>query len=424
MFVTLSECRRRSLSLITQPHADTALLYTEEDAAAAASETSAVADDTAKVNTVVHDFKEHPATATSEAPVIEQYATPPPPRTTSAPKVTPALKSMPEPSRVDKVEAKAKDALHSAEKKTRYALDEAEEEGLYLWNIFRENILRPGVAGGLIGVVVGFSRIGPTTFTDSFPRTSASSVPPATCSTPSPVYARTLALSVAPLLLALCFSAPRDTSPRCTARRRAVKRRSTRHARKALWSTSMLGKSYFARVFSVVLLVLVQSRRQSIFTLTHGCPANVGILGGITYAAYDNWNRPWDRRYVSAATVGLLALWGGEGCVLIIGPARYDGLSTTCQICGRANERGQDSTAQALILSCRTDSDKAVSSRKTFLLEYPRLSCNLLYTSTYHTSIATSHVIGGSLMVVVSLLFSPSLTCERTCTTACPAAKS
>jgi hypothetical protein len=41
--------------------------------------------------------------------------------------------------------------------------------------------------------------------------------------------------------------------------------------------------------------------------------ANIGILGGVAYTAYDNWNRPWDRRYVSAVTVGLLALWGGEG---------------------------------------------------------------------------------------------------------------
>jgi hypothetical protein len=41
--------------------------------------------------------------------------------------------------------------------------------------------------------------------------------------------------------------------------------------------------------------------------------ANLGVLGGVAYAAYDNWDRPWDRRYVSAATIGLLALWGGEG---------------------------------------------------------------------------------------------------------------
>lgn len=41
---------------------------------------------------------------------------------------------------------------------------------------------------------------------------------------------------------------------------------------------------------------------------------NVGILGGIGYSAYTNWDAPrWDRRVVSAVTVGLLGLWAGEG---------------------------------------------------------------------------------------------------------------
>lgn len=42
--------------------------------------------------------------------------------------------------------------------------------------------------------------------------------------------------------------------------------------------------------------------------------ANLGVLGGVGYAAYTNWDRPaWDRRVVSAVTIGLLGLWGGEG---------------------------------------------------------------------------------------------------------------
>ena len=41
---------------------------------------------------------------------------------------------------------------------------------------------------------------------------------------------------------------------------------------------------------------------------------NVGVLGGVGYAAYVNWGAPrWDRRAVSAVTVGLLGLWGTEG---------------------------------------------------------------------------------------------------------------
>jgi hypothetical protein len=105
----------------------------------------------------VHDFKEHPKTVTSEAAIIEQYPAPPPPTQQSAPE--PAAK------KVDRAEHKAQNALHKAEKKAGdylntaerkagKALDKAEEEGFYLWNLIRENIFRPGVAGGLIGVAV------------------------------------------------------------------------------------------------------------------------------------------------------------------------------------------------------------------------------------------------------------------------------
>lgn len=45
--------------------------------------------------------------------------------------------------------------------------------------------------------------------------------------------------------------------------------------------------------------------------------ANVGIIGTVGYFAYTNWDRPhWDRRTLSAISVGLLTLWGGEGSVL------------------------------------------------------------------------------------------------------------
>lgn len=44
---------------------------------------------------------------------------------------------------------------------------------------------------------------------------------------------------------------------------------------------------------------------------------NAGILGAIGYYAYTEWDRPrWDKRIVSAVSVGLLTLWSGEGCVL------------------------------------------------------------------------------------------------------------
>lgn len=41
---------------------------------------------------------------------------------------------------------------------------------------------------------------------------------------------------------------------------------------------------------------------------------NLGIIGGVSYVAYDNWDQPhWDGRTVSAVTVGLLSLVAGEG---------------------------------------------------------------------------------------------------------------
>ena len=43
---------------------------------------------------------------------------------------------------------------------------------------------------------------------------------------------------------------------------------------------------------------------------------NAGVLGAVGYYAYTEWDRPrWDKRIVSAVSVGLLTLWSGEGCV-------------------------------------------------------------------------------------------------------------
>jgi hypothetical protein len=41
---------------------------------------------------------------------------------------------------------------------------------------------------------------------------------------------------------------------------------------------------------------------------------NLGILGGVGYAAYLNWDQPrWDRRTISVISAGLLTLAAGEG---------------------------------------------------------------------------------------------------------------
>lgn len=43
-------------------------------------------------------------------------------------------------------------------------------------------------------------------------------------------------------------------------------------------------------------------------------PVNTAIIGTVGYFAYKNWDAPrWDRRMVSAVSVGIIALWSGEG---------------------------------------------------------------------------------------------------------------
>lgn len=51
------------------------------------------------------------------------------------------------------------------------------------------------------------------------------------------------------------------------------------------------------------------------FNYADGFAVNTAILGTLGYVSYTNWNRPWDRKVVSAISVGLLTLWGGEGVI-------------------------------------------------------------------------------------------------------------
>ncbi|KJA29075.1 hypothetical protein HYPSUDRAFT_33597 [Hypholoma sublateritium FD-334 SS-4] len=42
---------------------------------------------------------------------------------------------------------------------------------------------------------------------------------------------------------------------------------------------------------------------------------NAAVLGAVGYISFQNWNRTWDKRTVSAVSLGLLTLWGGEGFI-------------------------------------------------------------------------------------------------------------
>lgn len=105
-----------------QPHADQSLLTTASDVQPVAT----AVDDSAKVNVAPSDFKSHPSTLTSEAAdSIPPYPISKSPASTGKPS--------------------ARKRAHDAEKK-------AEAKSLQLWGTIHEQLMRPAVAGGLIGV--------------------------------------------------------------------------------------------------------------------------------------------------------------------------------------------------------------------------------------------------------------------------------
>jgi hypothetical protein len=243
-----------------QPRADPALLNTETS-----HEVSAIADDTAKVGVVSQDFKEHPATVTSEAHIVNQYPNP----------------SRSQYSDASSSKDKAKSKAREVEKKAENALHKAAGEGFYLWNLLRDQLLRPGVAGGLLGVVnLGvIGGAGYAFYTHPHLRRDT----------------RAVGSTVAGALALLSAEGYYANEYRKTPKGKEEERRAReegaliyRHAREHVLRPGVLGG-----------LIGI---------------ANVGIIGAIGYLAYTEWDRrTWDRRYVSAISVGLLALWSGEG---------------------------------------------------------------------------------------------------------------
>lgn len=116
-----------------QPQPDQGLLNTDPPSA------DPVVDDTAKVNIVPQDFKENPRTVTQESVVYEE---------------SPAVGDFPQ-SRPSKTNANGYVNGHSKESKRSKAsrqVQEVQAEGLYIWESAKHYLLRPGVAGGLVGL--------------------------------------------------------------------------------------------------------------------------------------------------------------------------------------------------------------------------------------------------------------------------------
>ncbi|THH05341.1 hypothetical protein EW145_g4869 [Phellinidium pouzarii] len=235
-----------------QPKPNAALLTTQSDQPAVAG----VADDAAKVNIVPNNFKRDPATVTSESDPIIDFSS-------------------------SEGDDENVNGSEKRKRRVRRGLHEAEDEAEGIWEYAKEQLLRPGVAGGLIGVV----NVGIISYAGY-----------ALYSTPTLWRdARVLctgALSILALFGLEGFGVERYAqTPRGKAERE--------HARKE-------GAAVYRHTREVVLRPGVLS---GLFGLL-----NISILGGVGYAAYANWDRPsWDRRTVSAVSVGLLGLWSGEG---------------------------------------------------------------------------------------------------------------
>ncbi|PBK91354.1 hypothetical protein ARMGADRAFT_1105746 [Armillaria gallica] len=226
------------------PFPDTGLLNTTPSSA------NPVVDDTAKVNLVPSDFKSNPITATS-------------------------------------ANARPPDSdLSSNKKRSNRHLREVKQEGYYLWDVAKDYLLRPGVAGGIIGIVnVGILAGAARSFyTQPHLRRDTKAISAA-------VAASIALLSVEGFAVEKYSKAPKGQEEA----RRAKEEGSLiyRHLREQILRPGVLGG----------LLGIV----------------NAGILSTVGYFSYINWDKPtWDRRVVSAVSVGILALWSGEGLVNLL----------------------------------------------------------------------------------------------------------
>jgi len=220
-----------------QPQPNPALLNTDQPSA------SLVADDSAKVGIVAPDFKQHPQTTTSEFE----------PPTIHLPKDSTQKKSGKSHANRGPRGLDSKSAAHWA-------------------SVVKEVVLRPAVAGGLLGVVnvgiIGYT--GYTFYSEPHLRRNPQAISAAVVG------------SVA-LLGLEGFGAEKF-----------------RQEEQGKDDAAVVAQYFHENpgMFQGLLGVL-----------------NVGILGTTGYVTYSNWDR-WDRRTVSAVTGGLFCLWAGEGYLL------------------------------------------------------------------------------------------------------------
>lgn len=269
-----------------QPHPDLALLSTEPPSH------DNIADDAAKLNIVSSDFKSNPATLTS-VQNVSSGTSPVPVNDNGTPVYTNIYAGT---GGISDVSGSGSGFPRgsasggtgagggpSKKDKARKFAHDAEQEGFQLWYIAKQRLLQPGVAAGLFGVV----NVGLLSWT-----TYALYTRPYLRSNP-----RFVGSTVAAALAVLGvegFAAERwRESPRGQEEEARAKREGSilyRHAREVILRPGVLRG----------LLGLINS----------------AVLGTIGYFAYKNWDAPrWDRRVVSAISVGLFTLCSGEGYI-------------------------------------------------------------------------------------------------------------
>ncbi|KAJ2922014.1 hypothetical protein H1R20_g15077, partial [Candolleomyces eurysporus] len=222
-----------------QPRPDPALLTTETPTS------STTIDSTSKLNIVAPDFKLHPHTDAEQIPADDERF----------------------PSGSGKAPNK---------KRKR-------EEALSLWQQVGETVMRPKVAGGLLGIVnVGLiAGVGYAFYAKPHLRTSTKAI--------------TTSVSAALVLIFAEGSVAEQYSHTPEGQSAIRRARERRH-----WLANYL-RDFAART---------NPTKGAIGIL------NTLVLGGVGYLGYANRDRPWDKRAVSSIAAGLLALAGAEGYIL------------------------------------------------------------------------------------------------------------
>ncbi|CAE6428136.1 hypothetical protein ACGC1H_000715 [Rhizoctonia solani] len=246
--------RQNAGDISQQPRPDPNLLTTKDDVSG-----GSLPDITRGVNVAPSDFKSNPHTVTSETVPAHQGDS----------------------DDDDQGNRPGSSKRRAAKERARKGLEEAEEEGLYLWTQFKERILRPSTAGGILGVVnVGLlAFVGRELYTKPHLRRDSRTIGIAA--------AAAFALFGAEGVLADAYV---KTPAGQKEKERAKKEGAAlyRHTREVVLRPGVLGG----------LIGLL----------------NLGILGGVGYTAYSSWDQPrWDRRVVSTISAGLLTLAAGEG---------------------------------------------------------------------------------------------------------------